>query len=208
MPWWTTVVSMRERGGVLSTDRTLSSRHEQQSARTAPSTTIAGTVAYSGFEIAARANTRTSSVRFTTAAPVATTFRYVAVSRNGLRTIESSLHSTPIGAQLIVRCEPPDTVVTIVSMITADPRGSPDQLDRRRHEGSRGTPTRLRARVRAVGAGRQRTCARAGNEAIEDPIAVLGGGRLRMKLHADHGIRPVLDRHDLAVVPGKRERAQ
>src|SRR5262245_27114989 len=115
---------MRDLGGVLSSDRTFNSRHEQQSARTAPSTTAAGFVAYSGFEIAARANTRTSSVRFTTAVPVATTFRYVAVSRNGFSTIPSSLHSTPIGAQLIVLSAPPEIVVTMVSMITGDHRTS------------------------------------------------------------------------------------
>src|SRR5262247_4737152 len=115
---------MRDLGGVLSSDRTFNSRHEQQSARTAPSTTAAGFVAYSGFEIAARANTRTSSVRFTTAEPVATTFLYVAVSRNGFRIIASSRHSTPIGAQLTVRSDPPETVVTIVSMITRGHRTS------------------------------------------------------------------------------------
>src|ERR1043166_3311490 len=100
-PRCTTSVSIHDRGGVLSMDATFSSRHEQQSASTTPSTTLAGTDSYDGLEIAARANTRPSSVRFTPATPVAATLRYVAVSRNGLRTIVSSPHSTPIGAQLI-----------------------------------------------------------------------------------------------------------
>src|SRR5438876_10348863 len=90
---------MRERGGVWSIDRTSTSRQEQQSESTTPRTTLAATVGCAGFEIAARANTRTSSVRFTTAAPTAATLRYVAVSRNGLRTMASSPQSTPIGAQ-------------------------------------------------------------------------------------------------------------
>src|SRR2546422_11720698 len=87
VPRCTTSVSMRDRGGLLSTDTTLNSRHEQQSASTTPSTTVAGTVSYDGFEIAARANTRTSSVRFTTAAPVAVTLRSGGGSRDGFRTI-------------------------------------------------------------------------------------------------------------------------
>src|SRR5689334_172427 len=91
---------MRDRGGVLSIVRTSTSRHEQQSASTTPRTTTAAVVGYSGLEIAALANTRTSSVRLTTAIRVAVTLRYVAVSMNGLRTIDSSFHSTPIGAQL------------------------------------------------------------------------------------------------------------
>src|SRR5438093_11637098 len=114
-PRCTTAVSIRDRGGVLSIDRTSSSRHEQQSARTAPRTTVAGTVGCGGFETAARANNSTSSVMLTTAVPIDVTFRYVAVSTNGLRTIDSSLHSTPIGAQFTVSSAP--TVVTMVSTI-------------------------------------------------------------------------------------------
>src|SRR5262245_51038416 len=104
---------MRDRGGVLSIDRTSTSRHVQQSARTTPRTDAAGSVGYSGFEIAARANTRTSSVRFTTAARVDVTLRYVAVSRNGLSTMVSSDHSTPIGAMFTAPSAA--SVVTIVS---------------------------------------------------------------------------------------------
>jgi hypothetical protein len=58
---------------------------------------------------------------FTTAARVATTLRYVAVSRNGFKTIgESSVpsHSTPIGAQFTVPSAA--TVVTMLSTITLD----------------------------------------------------------------------------------------
>src|SRR5262245_59057839 len=65
--------------------------------------------------MAARANTRQSSVRLTTAARVATTLRYVAVSRKGLRTIASFPHSTPIGAQLMAPSAA--TVVTMLSTI-------------------------------------------------------------------------------------------
>src|SRR5215210_2620990 len=83
----TVTVSTRERGGVLSIEVTSSSLHAQQSTRTTPRTTTAGIVGYSGLEIAARANTRTSSTMFTTAARVAATLRYVAVSRNGFNTI-------------------------------------------------------------------------------------------------------------------------
>src|SRR5262249_35175678 len=100
----------------LSIDRTSTSRHVQQSARTTPRTTAAGTVGSSGFEMAARAKTRTSSVRFTTAAPVAVTLRYVAVLRNGLSTRASSAHSTPTGA--IFTAPSAASVVTIVSTIT------------------------------------------------------------------------------------------
>src|SRR6476659_6595989 len=109
---------MRERGGVLSIDRTRSSRQEHATLRTTPRTTAAGRTAYDGFEMAARANTRTSSTRFTTAARVATTLRYVAVSTNGLSTGASSppVHSTPIGAMFTAPSV--SNVVMIVSMIT------------------------------------------------------------------------------------------
>src|SRR6516165_8554354 len=126
-PRCTTEVSIRDRGGALSIDRTSTSRHVQQSARTTPRTATAGTVGYTGFEIAARANTRTSSVRLTTAALVAATLRYVAVSRNGLRTIASSAHSTPIGAILIAPSAP--RLVTMDSTITTETQD---------HESSRG----------------------------------------------------------------------
>src|SRR5688500_1383029 len=96
-PRWTTRASIRDRGGVLSIASAASSRHEQQSASTTPCTSTAGTVGYSELETAARANSRTSSTRLTTAARLATTFRYVAVSTNGFRTLEVSPHSTPIG---------------------------------------------------------------------------------------------------------------
>src|SRR4030095_11593851 len=91
---------MRERGGVLSIDLTVSSRQEQAAASETPRTAIAGRTGYSGFEIAARANTRTSSIRFTTHTLVASTFLYFPVSRNGLSTGGSSppVQSTPIGA--------------------------------------------------------------------------------------------------------------
>src|SRR6185369_9312480 len=158
---------MRDRGGVLSSARTFSSRHEQQSASTAPSTTMAGIVAYSGLAIAARANTLTSSVRLTTAVPVSTTLRYVDVSRNGFRTITSSPHSTPIGAQLIVLWAPPETVVTMVSMITGE---SPNELDGRRHERRRSPSGLLGPRVGAVRPRRQFPGAGAAEEAIENPV--------------------------------------
>src|SRR5687768_8210136 len=89
VPWCTTRVSMRDRGGVLSIAATVTSRHEQQSASVTPRTTVAGTVGGCGFEIAASANTRTSSVMLTTATCVAVMLRYVAVWRNGLNTIAS-----------------------------------------------------------------------------------------------------------------------
>src|SRR5215207_9966477 len=106
---------MRERGGVESTERTRSSRHEQATSSTTPGTTAAGNTSAVGLEIAARAKRSASSVRLTTAAPVATTFRYVVVSRNGLTTIASSPHSTPIGATFTAPSGA--TVVMIVSMI-------------------------------------------------------------------------------------------
>src|SRR5205085_2129343 len=111
---------MRDRGGVLSMAATAISRHEQQSASTTPGTTTAGTVAYTGLEMAARAKIRTSSTRLMTALRTAETLRYVAVSRKGFNTIlvssSEGSHSTPIGATLTR----PDAsrVVTMVSTIT------------------------------------------------------------------------------------------
>ena len=75
-PRCTTAVSMRDRGGVLSMARTcelapraaVGQPHARDHDR-------AGAVGYDGFEIAARANTRTSSTRLTTAARVAVTLR-------------------------------------------------------------------------------------------------------------------------------------
>jgi hypothetical protein len=62
-------------------------------------------------------------MRFTTAARVAETFRYVAVSRNGFSTIvspaASGSHSTPIGAQFTAPSA--DIVVTMVSIINLVP---------------------------------------------------------------------------------------
>jgi hypothetical protein len=118
-------VAIRDRGGVLSIAVTSSSRHEQASARTTPRTVCAGTVSYAGSLMAARANTRTSSMRLTTAARVATAFRYVVVSVNGFSTMASGSvpgsHSTPIGAQFTTPSAA--IVVTIVSTITRRPPG-------------------------------------------------------------------------------------
>src|SRR6476646_10295669 len=69
-----------------------------------------------------------SSVRFTTATPVALRLRKVVVSRNGFKTIVSSPHSTPMGAKLMTPSG--SLLVTMVSTITA--RG------RRREEPKRG----------------------------------------------------------------------
>src|SRR2546421_4948992 len=92
-PRCTTAVTMRERGGVASIARTSSSRQEHAASSTAPRTTDAGAAGNCGLEIAARANSSTSSVRVTTAALVALRFLNVAVSRNGLMTISSSPRS-------------------------------------------------------------------------------------------------------------------
>ena len=100
MPRWTTRASIRDRGGVASRARTSSSRQEQAASRTTPRTAVAGAVGNTGFQIALSAIRSTSSVRFTTAAPVAWMFRNVVVSRKGLSTITSSPHSTPMGAKL------------------------------------------------------------------------------------------------------------
>jgi len=59
------------RGGVATTHRTASSRQVQQSART-PHPATAVTVGYVALEIAARANTRTSSVRLSRRSVLAT----------------------------------------------------------------------------------------------------------------------------------------
>src|SRR5688572_21335378 len=110
---------MRDRGGVLSIAVTVTSRHEQQPASTTPRTMLAGTVGGVGFEIAASANTRTSSVMLTTAVFVAAILRYVAVWRNGLKTMASGdaagSHSTPIGAQFTAPAS--SRVVTMASTI-------------------------------------------------------------------------------------------
>src|SRR4051794_39933600 len=67
----------------------------------------------------------TSSVRFTTATPVALRFRNVVVSRNGFNTIIWSPHSTPMGAKLI---EPfGSTVVKMVSTISGRDRLAGEQ---------------------------------------------------------------------------------
>ena len=60
-----------------------------------------------------------SSVRFTTAAPVARRLRSVRVPRNGLITIRSAPHSTPIAPQLTLPSGL--IVVTTVSMMGATP---------------------------------------------------------------------------------------
>ena len=73
----------------------------------------AETVGAEAVPIAPRAKSSTSSVRFTTATPVARTFRNVVVSRNGLSTISCSSHSTPMGATLTTPAA--STVVTIDS---------------------------------------------------------------------------------------------
>ena len=68
-PLATTRVVTRARGPVASIASTATSRHEQASASTAPSTATAGRVGGCGSPSAACVNTRMSSVRFTTAAP-------------------------------------------------------------------------------------------------------------------------------------------
>ena len=110
--------SMRDLGGVLSIARTSTSRHEQQSANTTlhePTPQVR--VAYCRVcDYAARANTRTSSMRFTTAARVAT---QIAIGRRVEKrrgTTAPSPHSTPIDAQFTVPSSA--MVVTIVSTIT------------------------------------------------------------------------------------------
>src|SRR3989449_1037141 len=120
-PRCTTAVTTRERGGVASIARTSSSRHEHAASSTAPRTTAAGSAGNCGLEIAARANSRTSSVRFTTAALVALRFLNVAVSRNGLMTISSSPHSTPMGAKFTRPAAP--LVVRVDSEVTRGTQG-------------------------------------------------------------------------------------
>ena len=70
-----------------------------------------------GSPSAAWLNSRMSSVRFTTAAPVARRLRSVRVPRKGLMTIRRSPHSTPIAPQLTVPSGL--MVVTTVSMMAA-----------------------------------------------------------------------------------------
>src|SRR5262245_4932022 len=214
-PRCTTLVSMRERGGVLSTETTSSSRHEQQSASTTPRTAVAGPVSYVGFEMAARAKSLMSSVRFTTAVRVATTLRYVAVSMNGFSTMAASPHSTPIGAQLTVPSSA--TVVTIVSTITGR---SPHQIDGRRNERvARLVPACSPWRRRAgrlvnafapVGARREALALRARTveKAAQHGVSVFGRRRFRMELHTDDRVDPVLDRHDLAIIVRRRGDAE
>src|SRR6266516_3537182 len=115
-PRCTTVVTTRARGGVASMDRTSTSRHEQAASSTTPRTTLAGAAGNWTSDVAPRAKSITSSVRFTTAAPVSRKLRNVVVSRNGLMTISASPHSTPIGAKFTLPAG--SIVVRIDSMIT------------------------------------------------------------------------------------------
>src|SRR5919106_694998 len=100
LPLPTTTVLTRARGSPSSIASTRTSRHEQASSSTAPSTPAAGRVGGCGSPSAAWLNSRMSSVRLTTAASVARRFRSVRVPRKGLMTIRCSPHSTPIAAQL------------------------------------------------------------------------------------------------------------
>ena len=168
------------------------------SSRRAPrrSTTIAGTVAYCGFEIAARANTRTSSVRFTTAAPRR---HDVAVGRRFQKRLQDDRVVAPLDAhrRAVDRAPSLGTVVTMVSTITAITGiTGPAPREAARTAASQRRSVRLRSlAVGAVGAGRQLVAAsarRAGSDRAS--VAVLGGRRLGMELHADHrdasGARP------------------
>ena len=88
--------------GPSSIASTSTSRHEQASSSTAPSTAAAGRVGGWGSPSADWLNSRMSSVRCTTAVGTARRFRSVRVPRNGLMTIRCSPHSTPIAAQLML----------------------------------------------------------------------------------------------------------
>src|SRR5690606_40151742 len=92
--------SKRARGASTSASSTSTSRQEQTSASTTPRTFSAGIAGKTGEEIAPWAKQYTSSIRFTTACPVATRFRKVVVSRYGLIVSRSSPQTTPIGAKL------------------------------------------------------------------------------------------------------------
>src|SRR5216117_744703 len=216
-PRCATTVTTRARGGVAPRECTLTSRQEHAASSTTPRTAVAGTAGNWTVAIAPCANSMTSSVRFTTAAPVSRRFLNVVVSRNGLMTISCSPHSTPIGAKLAVPAG--SRVVRIDSMITAPiPRGaagaarSPAPVrgaggrgrrDPRPPLGERGGGRGRRERcARAVGAVREPVGARgrAVEEAVEQEVPVFGEHRFRMKLEADHRVAHVLDRHDLAVL--------
>ena len=113
----TTTVLTTARCAPSSIASTRTSRHEQASSSTAPATPAAGRVGGCGSSSAAWLKSRMSSVRFTTAAPVARRLRSVRVPRKGLMTIRSSPHSTPIAPQLTVPSGL--IVVTTVSMMGA-----------------------------------------------------------------------------------------
>src|SRR5919106_2191775 len=100
VPLPTTSVLTRARCSLSSIASTRTSRHEQASSSTAPSTPAAGRVGGCGSPSAAWLNNRMSSVKLTTAAFLARRFRSVRVPRKGLITIRCSPHSTPIAAQL------------------------------------------------------------------------------------------------------------
>src|SRR5205807_493463 len=129
-PRCTTRLTMRARGGVASSAATRTSRQEQAASSTTPRTTVAGLAGNATLEIAPCANSKTSSVRFTTAAPVASRFLNVVVSRNGLMTISSSAHSTPMGAKFTAPRA--SMVVRMDSMITAPTPSRPPGARRRR----------------------------------------------------------------------------
>src|SRR5437588_1169711 len=173
---------MRARGGVASSAWTRTSRQEQAASSTTPGTTAAGRAGNSTLEIAPRANSMASSVRFTTAAPVASRFLNVVVSRNGLMTISSSPHSTPMGAKFTAPRA--STVVRMDSMITAPAPGRPSARRRRGRGACRG------------GGGPVQ-------EPVQQHVAVLREHGLGVELQADHRMAHVLDGHDLPVIRGR-----
>ena len=111
----TTTVMTRARFARSSIASTRTSRHEQASSSTAPSTLAAGWVGGCGSPSAAWLNSSMSSVTFTTAASVARRLRSVRVPRKGLITICFAPHSTPIAPQLTLPSRL--IVVTTVSMM-------------------------------------------------------------------------------------------
>src|SRR4029077_13261569 len=120
-----------------------------------PRTAVAGVAGKTGLPMALSAISRTLSVRFTTATPVAETFRKVVVSRKGLRTMTFSSHSTPMGAKL--GRPSGSSVVTIDSMMKGIRRHSANtgsvtgrQVVGRRYHGASGAPVAPRGSTPSV----------------------------------------------------------
>src|ERR1044071_9776807 len=116
-----------------------------------------------------------SSVRLTTAPCVAWRLWNVVVSRNGLITISSSPHSTPMGAKLIAPRA--SIVVSTDSMITGPARPEGKRL------GGRGAraPDAVRPARQILDPRRD-----AVQEPVDEGVAILGEHGLRVKLQPGH----------------------